>query len=80
MTVSVDSRAVVAEHDAIGLLDVELGAGAGDADDAGDLADGAVQVTDHAVGAAHQPGAAVVGLGADRGAPVGVDGGDDDRR
>ena len=68
----------MAEHDAIGLLDIELGARAGDVDDPGNLADGSVQVTGQAVGAAYQPGPAVVGVGADRRAPVGLDGSDDD--
>ena len=79
-TVSVDSRAVVDETMSVGLLDVELGAGVGDPDDAGDLADGTVHLADDAVGTADQPGAAVVGLGADRGPPVGLDGGDDHDR
>ena len=71
-------RAVVAEHDAVGLLDIELGARAGDVDDPGHLADGPVQVTGQPVGTAHEPGPAVVGVGAHRRAPVGLDGRDED--
>ena len=68
----------MAEHDAIGLLDVELGAGPGDVDDPGDLPDGPVEVTGEPVGTAHEPGPAVVDVGADRRPPVGLDGGDED--
>ena len=71
-------RPVVAEHDAIGLLDIELGAWAGDVDDPGNLADGTVQVTGQPVGTAHEPGPAVVGISTDRRAPVGLDGCDED--
>ncbi len=68
----------MAEHDAVGLLDIELGARAGDVDDPGDLADGPVQVTGQPVGTAHEPGPAVVGVGAHGRAPVGLDGRDED--
>ena len=67
----------MAEHDAIGLLDIELGARVGDVDDPGDLADRPVQVTGQPVGTAHQPSPAVVGVGADRRAPVSLDGRDE---
>ena len=68
----------MAEHDAVGLLDVELGARSGDVDDPGNLADGPVQMTGQPIGTADEPGAAVVGVGADRRAPVSLDGRDED--
>ena len=70
----------MAEHDAVGLLDVELGAGPGDVDDPGDLSDGPVEVTGEPVGTAHEPGPAVVDVGADRRAAVSLDGGDENHR
>ena len=51
-----------------------------DPDEAGDLAGGAVHLADDTVGSTDEPGAAVVGLGADGGAAVGVDRGDDHGR
>ena len=70
-------RRVVGDDGGVGLLDVELRAGIRDPDETGDLTGGAVHLSDDAVGPAHQPGATVVGLGADGGAGVGVDRGDD---
>ena len=54
---------VVDHDDALGLVDVEVGAGIGDADRGSDLADLAVDVADVPRVALEQPGAAVVGLG-----------------
>ena len=64
----------------VGLLDVERGAGVGDPDEAGHLARCTIHLADDPVGSADEPGAAVVRLGADGGAAVRMDRGDDHRR
>ncbi len=70
-------RGVVGDDGRVGLLDVELRPRVRDPDEPGDLAGRTVHLSDDAVGSANEPGATVVGLGADGGSGVGVDRGDD---